>query len=64
MLIVAFSYCYAECHYAECHYAECHCAECHYAECHCAECRCSECRGAFGTSDTLSNLFEKNYTST
>ncbi len=28
VLIVAFSYCYAECHYAECHYAECRYAEC------------------------------------
>jgi hypothetical protein len=38
MLIVAFSYCYAECRYAECRYAECRYAECRYVECRYAEC--------------------------
>jgi hypothetical protein len=32
MLIVSFSYCYAECRYADFCYAECR-----YVECHCAE---------------------------
>jgi hypothetical protein len=31
MLIVVFSYFYAECHYAECRYAECRYAECRSA---------------------------------